>query len=449
MEHNPFRFNGPLDLVRDRAVCIPRDKEVRKMITSIANGDYCAVLGPRQIGKTTFLNQIKHRFPNADFIYIDAKMRHLDAEDFYQWLRKEFLNVIPSAADADGIDEPDYENPEMNFYLFLKRFKPKSPYRKIIILLDEIESLPFRRDFLFMWRKVYNERYYKKELNKYGVVITGSSDLIGLTIGPNSPFNIAKSFYIKDFSIEESRRFIYESFKNMGFQIENEALDKIVEDIPGHPQMLQHCAYILAENKAGANEPISPEDVKQAFDVLLRENGSIKTLKNQFRIDTDLQELVKMVLEGENIKYYIHSERCISQAGPLIDKNNFCAVRNNIYKKVLVDLMDNPLSANKNDDSYTAPFQALVRKIREDEILLGELEKKMSSDRGRPMTDNDLALVKSLVRNTSGHRLEYRRLMDVDRDDNTAVVIDISKRLDLIGNRLAEIKRKHGDCPDD
>jgi predicted AAA+ superfamily ATPase len=65
MLQNPYKYNGPLDPIEDKLVYVPRSVIVDQMIKAIMRGDYCAVRGPREIGKTTFLQLLKSKFSNA------------------------------------------------------------------------------------------------------------------------------------------------------------------------------------------------------------------------------------------------------------------------------------------------------------------------------------------------------------------------------------------------
>ena len=65
MIKNPYIYTGPLDPISNKLVCISRNKDVNDIIESIEEGHYYAVLGPRQIGKTTFLRQIQNHIKNA------------------------------------------------------------------------------------------------------------------------------------------------------------------------------------------------------------------------------------------------------------------------------------------------------------------------------------------------------------------------------------------------
>jgi len=61
---NPYKYTGPLDIAADRLVFVPRAEESDRVINGIGEGKFWAIMGPRQIGKSTFLRQIENIIGN-------------------------------------------------------------------------------------------------------------------------------------------------------------------------------------------------------------------------------------------------------------------------------------------------------------------------------------------------------------------------------------------------
>ena len=214
MLKNPYKFTGPLDPVHDQLVCVRRQKEIDKVITGIRQGEYWTILGPRQIGKTTFLRQLERELSVFQCIYIDLEITPKNDEVFYDWIIDTLTEQISVETLPEDKDRWKIYGPELNFYYFLKTFKPKEN-KLIILFIDEIEKAPSVRSFLHIWRKVFHERNGCTELEKYSIIIAGGVDLVTLTVGPTSPFNIASKLYLNDFSEEESKHLIEEPTKNL------------------------------------------------------------------------------------------------------------------------------------------------------------------------------------------------------------------------------------------
>jgi hypothetical protein len=342
MSQNPYKYKGPLDPVKDELVCIPWDKDIEKVIAGVMAGDYWSVMGPKHIGKTTFLRQVKHRFSNAHCLYVHCNGAYKEENTFYQFLENKFQSEIPPG-DPLPIQKGKKDHvTDLKFLDFLRKFKPKDRFKKIVLLFDDIDNLPFIGSFLRFWRKVYIDRYSKKELNRYGVIITGSVNIIGLTIGPTSPFNVAEHLYIRDFSDEESERLIAGPFGQLDIKIEPQAKEHLVSQISGHPQMLQHACYILVEKAAAANNPVTEKDVDNAINILFAENLSLNTLKQQLQTDKKIESLVKNILSGKTSKYHPYKEFSISGAGPIVEQDFYCSIRNKVYERFLEKLLENP-----------------------------------------------------------------------------------------------------------
>jgi hypothetical protein len=339
MSKNPYKFEGPLDPGKDQLVCVPRSEAVDKVINGIIRGDYWAVLGPRQIGKTTFLNQVRHAFTNAYYIYCNFSMNHPDESDFYRWLMEEFFNAVPSK-ERNPASQKWKDNPGVEFFNFLKKFTPDDDSKMIILLFDNIDRLPFLKTFLHLWRIVFHERYHKKVLSRYAVIITGSLDLIAQTIGSTSPFNIAENLYLEDFSHDDSERLIQQPLTQLNLKIKKEAKEKLMVLLSGHPQMMQHACYILTGNAIDSNRTITAEDIDKAAESLLEINSTLEILRQDLKNNDQLETLLNQLIDGQEKKYYLNKEFSLSGAGPIVERKSYCAIRNKLYEKLVKNMLE-------------------------------------------------------------------------------------------------------------
>jgi len=340
MNRNPYRYTGPLDPVRDSLACVSRQDDVKKIIKGINSNEYWAILGPRQIGKTTFLRQIEKEYPEGHYAYFNFDIAPDSEEKFYKWLINRIQEEIPSESlqEESGGGE-DYQ-PELRFFDFLLNFKPKAEVKKIVLLFDEIEKIPSLRTFLRLWRNVYHERYRKTILHKYSVLITGSVDLVHLAVGKTAPFNVAKIHYLKDFSNAESERLITDPFNQFHMEIENPAIEKLISQVSGHPQLLQHTCSKLFEIATLKKRCITVKEVDEVFKILFVENLNFDTLREDLKFDI-LEELVREILKGEKKEYFPYKDFSIEGAGAIVeDEKGFCSIRNELYKTFLKGLLD-------------------------------------------------------------------------------------------------------------
>jgi hypothetical protein len=343
MPLNPYRFTGPLDPVEDRSVCIPRTKELAKVIAGILQGDYWVILGPRQMGKTTLLRQIKQELAIYPGIYMDFESSPGCEDAFYRsiinTMRENFAEPAGSGAPPPDRNDPDHK---MNFYHFLKTFRPGKE-KKIILFFDEIEKAPAVGPFLNLWRKVFHERIDYPELKKYTLVIAGSVDLIPFTIGPTSPFNIARKLYLHHFSPEESEQLIREPLLPLGLTLEAAAKQELMEQTAGHPQLLHHLCHLVTEQFLEEQREITGAAVEDALEErLFLESDNLKTLEQQIKSDPQLRDVVKRILRGEQIKFAPLQHLSLTGVGPIVNRNKYCSLRCPLYEAFLGQLLDLP-----------------------------------------------------------------------------------------------------------
>jgi GAF domain-containing protein/two-component sensor histidine kinase len=352
-----YKYDEPLHPEADKLILVRRWEQLNEVINDIRKGKFWAIYGPRKIGKTTFLKQIYGELCGAFFcIHIDFTASPKDTTAFYTWLMEQILNSVPAKL-ADGFTAkiPSGRNPENHFFQFLKclTLDNNAQINNIIFLFDEIEKVDSIDSFLKGLRMVHEGRKTDNALKKYqSVVITGSMNLLKLSGGKVSPFNIAKQLYLEDFSREETWQFIDRSFVNLEekiraqtkkgdliIKVEEGAKEKLFHHLSGHPQMLQHALHILAQKAEEERRSINKEDIEFVIDEIYRENSSLKILKRQIRNDEKLQNLIIDILQEKRIPFYSFEEYAIKGAGAIKeDKDRNCVIRNLVFKEYLTSL---------------------------------------------------------------------------------------------------------------
>lgn len=352
MNRNPYKYKGPLELAKDKLVLIPRTNELNKVIEGIKEGQYWAILGIRQIGKTTFLRQIENKFRNAYNVYINFQVSPKKEQNFYRWLMTQFMDQIPSEQEQVIKKEWKSYAPPFRFIQFLENFKPENSRRKVILLFDEIEGIPFLTNFLDVWRKIFQDRYHRKVLKRYSVIVAGAKNLVeSTTEGSNAPFDIAETLYMKDFSVDESERLIDRPFQQLNIKIEKSAKKQLMAQISGHPQLLQYTCYNLVNTALSDRREIVEKDIGETINVLLKQNVTIDSLKEDLKGDKALENLIRDIFKGKKKKYHPYKEYSIKGAGCIVeDENSCCAFRNKVFERFLLDYLELP---TKSESSTT------------------------------------------------------------------------------------------------
>ena len=338
MTENPYKYTGALDPVKDKLVCTPRTSDIKRVISGVKNGVYWNILGSRQVGKSTFLRQIQNHFKDAYCLSFTLDVSPEEIKNFYQWLMDKIRDAIPTRKRRIKINKN--LEPKQRFLDFLERFQPRED-KKIILLFDEIEGTSFLKDFLDIWRTVHEDRYNKKQLERYAVITAGSTNLVEATTGSTSPYNVAEDLYLKDFSYQESENLIKNPFEKLGIIIAPKSKKELISQLSGHPQMLQHACSKLVDIALSQKKLVSKKDVADVLYSLTKENTTISILKTDLEKDEKLQKLTASILKGEATSFSQNERFSIAGAGCIQeDENQQCIIRNQIFKRVIEFILE-------------------------------------------------------------------------------------------------------------
>lgn len=459
MLKNPYQYNGPLEPEKDKLVLIPRNDALNSVVKGINKGDFWAIFGPREIGKTTFLRQLAHRLNKSTYtLSFNLQVSPKSAEIFYQSIIDQLKDKIPS---KKGEIKRKYNDLPHGFLDFLEDFEPLEN-KKIVLLFDEIEGVPSVKDFLKIWRTVYNDRYHKKGFRKYSIVLTGSSELLSLTTGKTSPFNISEQLYMKDFSDEESKKLIRIPLGKLNIKIDSKAKTKLISQLKGHPQMLQQACYELVEFAFKEKKGISPENVETAINILFKRNTAIDLLKYELKKDKKIKKLIKDILKGAKKTYHLYKEYSIAGAGCIIeDSRSHCAIRNKVYEKFLADYLDIPL------ERKISPPREKNEVIEEDSSARFNIMEKIGKGgvgvvyRAKDNVLDRMVAIKELNGELAENKDDFNKLIEEARTTarlihkNIVRVYDIKKIEDnhiiimefVEGQDYSQIVHKHGPLP--
>jgi tRNA A-37 threonylcarbamoyl transferase component Bud32 len=367
---------------------------------------------------------------SAYTINFNLQVSPKSAETFYQSIIDRLMDKIPSKKKET---KRKYNDLPHEFLDFLEDFKPREN-KKIVLLFDEIEGVPSVKDFLKIWRTVYNDRYHKRGFKKYAIVLTGSSELLSLTTGRTSPFNISEQLYMKDFTDEESERLIDMPFRKLDIKIDSNAKAELISQIKGHPQMLQQACYELVEIALKGTKSTWEEDVETAINILFKRNTAIDLLKYELRKDKKIKKLIKDILNGAKKTYHLYKEYSIAGAGCIIeDAHSHCAIRNKVYEKFLADYLEIPL------EEKTSPPGEKIESIEKDSSARFNIMEKIGKGgvgvvyRAKDNVLDRMVAIKELNRELAENRDDFNKLIKEARTTarlihkNIVRVYDIKK----------------------
>lgn len=352
---NPYEYNGALDLKKDQMVCLSRVEQVEKAFHGIAWGDFQTIIAPRQLGKTTFIRQLEKRFPEGYFpVYFDIAGVIPGAHNkLYEWFMKKITEQVPFHSSIKKSVRFPQTDPHIHFLQFLESFQAADEVNKIVLFFDEVEGIEHKREFFRLWRDVCHKRSTesKNNLKKISVVMTASVDLIGLTYSFNSPYDISQVIFLKDFTPEESEKLILEPMKSVGVEIHTIAKNRLIKYCNGHPQLLQHMCYNLVEIARKKKRMITVNDIYDTVEVLFQESHNLSHLTLDLNRFSPLHDLVKNILNGDDISFERNRAFSFEGVGPVInDGGGFCKIRNEIYRSYLLELLEISKTANRENE---------------------------------------------------------------------------------------------------
>lgn len=231
----------------------PRMATVNKLVVMLREGDYCAVLGPPRQGKTRLLRMLHehlhgerlampNRIPVSAFV--DLQERTADSP----WTLRELINEICGNAGAS----PPFPNPND----VVDKTKAEQTLRelaantspRLAILLSPIDVVgeDVIRDFLEALGTIYDAGPQARP----GVAIGGSLDLVHLTHGETSSFNMARRLFLEPAVREESAEALAEMVRRADLPaLDDDVRDAILDLTDGHWDLMRMLVERLQERE--------------------------------------------------------------------------------------------------------------------------------------------------------------------------------------------------------
>ncbi|MFY0534842.1 AAA-like domain-containing protein [Nannocystis pusilla] len=222
-------------------------KADRELLSALMRGEFCYILAPRQIGKTSLRVRAAKRLQaggvrcvSIDFTNIGSTLVSID--DWY-------FSIAVEIAESIGLPSPElfwstHQNltPVHRWYRYLRNELIDRTDAPIVVFIDEVESvlaLPFSSDdFFASIRSAYNLRAEDPAYERLTFCLLGvaaPADLISNSV--RTPFNIGREIRLEDFSRAELDAF-RPGLEGLGGS-PDALLDAVYAWTSGHPYMSQ------------------------------------------------------------------------------------------------------------------------------------------------------------------------------------------------------------------
>jgi class 3 adenylate cyclase len=264
VSENPYFHRG--------AVKLPdhfygRDRETRRAMQLLRNGQSVSIVGPRKIGKTSLLLhlvdphvQAEHGLAseNCLFVYVNGEvLSQLDKSDVYRVMLEETSGSLATrglgltlgqALTNQGLIGRQDSSSNLQFRHFSRAIRSLTQRGlKVVYLLDEFEGLSTNQqlgeDFFSSLRSM--------TLHDVAYVTASQDPLLDLTLRQDvlsSPFfNIFALLRLDMFSRQEAQAFVELSSGKAGLPFPQPVVGAILDFVGRHPYSLQVACYHMFE----------------------------------------------------------------------------------------------------------------------------------------------------------------------------------------------------------
>ncbi len=346
--------------------------EGRKALKYLNESDYISACGPHQSGKSTFSKYLRNELtikPENIVVPINFQGIEPDKIDNIRNITR-FINeaILDHLKKIEAIDknyklttdsgirqyfEIVSELVKQNNTLLLKIQKTREGVKnlKLFLFFDEITALDNSiTGFLGLYRSIYNEKYYNHDSKEAqgGMLFTFPGNPTSYNDGPNSPFNITKSFKFESLYLKKEAfaKTIKKGFKKIKIEISDDIVDFIYEQTNGHPFLTMHIAEIMFEelfkNIKSKNESLKIETsfVEKAINTILEEDH-LKNIVSSLNQDDKM--LLKEIINGSlNCSIFAAKLDHLNFLGLLGTKGDShkAKILNKVYEMFLKEYLD-------------------------------------------------------------------------------------------------------------
>jgi PAS domain S-box-containing protein len=330
----------------------------RQLYKSLKRGEFCYVLNPRQMGKSSLMVRMIKHLQYEGILCAPIDMTRIGSENITpdQWYK----------GIAFELGRRFNLRSKVNFKVWWQERVDLSPVQRLsefiesvilvevgdassqlVIFIDEIDSvlgLNFSvNDFFALIRSCYNQRSLNPDYQRLTFAIFGvatPSELI--TNIQITPFNIGQAIHLEGFKEHEARPLLQGLAQK--FTNPQTILKEVLAWTSGQPFLTQRLCKLIRNSSS----LLPPNDESQWVESLVRteivnnweaqdEPEHLKTIRDRLlksRQSTDLLTLYQQVLEREQVVINTPAERELLLSGLVVKQAGSLRVQNRIYAAI-------------------------------------------------------------------------------------------------------------------
>ncbi|MCX6032282.1 MAG: hypothetical protein NT169_23685 [Chloroflexi bacterium] len=252
----PYEGDSPFKKVRVRD-----DTRIQTVARHLLAHECVALLGPPLSEKTAVLRDVADVLAATGRyrpLYVDLwQTRSDDDATFFTSLAVQIAQTLgdESIAVLERVPTP---RAFQNFLLACANVS----HRHLALLVDHLQALPpdLIHSLLLALRSAYMERDADAPAQLVAVV-TGSMNLVGLSTGPTSPFNIARPVVALPLTPEQTVALAQATIEAHGYGVSPKALERIVAWAGGDRYLVARLCAWSAEMAQGYRRPVVTQTV--------------------------------------------------------------------------------------------------------------------------------------------------------------------------------------------
>ncbi len=224
----PYEEASPFKKVRVRD-----EARVRTVVRRLMNDECVALLGPPMSEKSRLLRDVAEELLQSGRyrpLHIDLwRTRSNDEAAFFTSLADLIASELGDAAPRAPVECGEAIADARSFQGYLAQ-AANSSNTNIALLIDHLQALPHDlvHSLLVALRAAYMEREADAP-HSLVAVVAGGMNLVGLSTGPTSPFNIAKPVVAEPLTVEQSRALAAASLEALECSASARGMERLVQ----------------------------------------------------------------------------------------------------------------------------------------------------------------------------------------------------------------------------
>lgn len=319
--------------------------------TALLQGEFCYILTPRQMGKSSLMAHTARRLRDEGVsvavIDLSAIGYEMDSEQWYNGLLDQLGRRLGLEDELEDFYlEHERLSPLQRWVRALRDVVLERIAGRIIIFLDEIDivrSLPFSADeFFAAIRACFNARTEDSAYQRLTFCLLGVATPSDLIRNPKlTPFNIGKRIDLHDFTAAEAAQLQVGLGHDMGTN--QRLMERIYYWTAGHPYLTQRLCKVVASDTAALTERGVDGCCRQLFLASEAEHRDDNLLYVQQRLLPEEEEeraslltLYAQVLSGKRVADNPTAPQVnmLKLSGVVGAQNEALHARNRIYRQV-------------------------------------------------------------------------------------------------------------------